>query len=59
MKKIEIGRIKKILDAHSVPYYIKDDHIFVDCMLAFHEEFEVVEDATGWSEEKLYQWLGY
>mgnify|MGYP001230821690 CR=1 FL=1 len=56
---MEIGRIKKILDAHNVPSYIKSGHIFADCMFAFHEKFEIVEDVTGWSRSQLYAWLGY
>lgn len=53
---MEISRIKKILDAHSTPYYIKGGRIFADCMFAFHEKFE---DVTGWSKTQLYVWLGY
>lgn len=56
---MEISRIKKILDAHSVPNYIKDGHIFADSMLAFHEKFEIVEDVTGFTKSQLYAWLGY
>lgn len=56
---MEISRIKKILDAHSTPYYTKDRHIFANCMYAFHEKFEIVEDVTGWSRPQLYAWLGY
>lgn len=56
---MKISRIKKILDAHSVPYYIKGGRIFADCMFAFHEKFEIVEDVTGWSRSQLYAWLGY
>lgn len=53
---MEIERIKKILDAHSTPYYIKCGRIFADCMFAFREKFE---DVTGWSKSQLYAWLGY
>lgn len=53
---MEISRIKKILDAHSTPYYIKGGRIFADCAFAFHEKFE---DVTGWSKSQLYAWLGY
>ena len=56
---MKIDRIKKILDAHSVPYYIKNNHIFADCMFAFCEKFEIVEDVTDWSKPQLYAWLGY
>lgn len=56
---MEISRIKKILDAHSTPYYTKDGHIFADCMFAFREKFEIVEDVTDWSRSQLYAWLGY
>lgn len=56
---MEISRIKKILDAHSTPYYIKCGRIFVDSMFAFHKKFEVVEDVTDWSRSQLYAWLGY
>nr|DAG33533.1 MAG TPA: hypothetical protein [Caudoviricetes sp.] len=56
---MEISRIKKILDAHSVPNYTKDGHIFADCMFAFRKKFEIVEDVTGWSRSQLYAWLGY
>lgn len=56
---MEINRIKKILDAHSTPYYVEGGHIFADCMFAFREKFEIVEDVTGWSRSQLYAWLGY
>jgi hypothetical protein len=56
---MEISGIKKILDAHSTPYYTKDGRIFADCLFAFHEKFEIVEDVTGWSRSQLYAWLGY
>lgn len=52
-------QIKKVLDAHSIPNYIADDRIYADSMIGGTKEFEHVEDATGWSKEKLYQWLGY
>ncbi len=51
--------IEKILKAHSVPYYEKNGRIFADSMLAGTEIFEEVEDVTGFSKKKLYEWLGY
>lgn len=52
-------QIKKVLDAHSIPNYIADGHIFADSMISGTKEFEQVEDVTGWNMKKLYQWLGY
>lgn len=51
--------IKKILDAHSVPNFEKGGRIYADSMLAGSGLFEEVEDLTGWSMEKLWEWLGY
>ena len=56
---MDISKIKKILDAHSVPNYIKGGHIFADSMLSGCAMFEIVEDVTDWSKSQLYAWLGY
>lgn len=56
---MEISRIKKILDAHSVPNFEKEGRIYADSMLAGSNLFEEVEDMTGWDLEKLRAWLGY
>lgn len=56
---MKISRIKKILDAHSVPNFEKEGHIYADSMISGSGLFEEVEDLTGWSMKKLRAWLGY
>lgn len=54
-----ILQIKRILDAHGVPHYEKDGHIYADSMDAAKNLFEEVEDVTNWTKSKLAAWLGY
>ena len=54
-----IEEIARILDAHSVPYFIKDGRIYADSMIAFTALFEEVEDVTDYTRSQLYAWLGY
>jgi hypothetical protein len=54
-----IAKIANILDAHSVPYFIKNGRIYADTMVAFSALFESVEDLTGWTRSQIYAWLGY
>lgn len=54
-----LERIARILDAHSVPHYEKDGHIYADSMISGTELFEEVEDVTNWTASKLAAWLGY
>lgn len=56
---MENRKIKKILDAHSVPNFEKEGRIYADSMLAASDLFENVEDLTDWSMERLRAWLGY
>ncbi|MBR1948369.1 MAG: hypothetical protein IKA30_01090 [Alphaproteobacteria bacterium] len=51
--------ISKILDNHSIPYYIKGDRIYADSMQAFTKLFENVVDLTDYTKSELYDWLGY
>ncbi len=48
--------IKRVLDAHSVPYYEHGEHLFADCMNCDNDDYIEV---TSWSKRKLYAWLGY
>lgn len=52
-------KISKILTLHSVPHYIQNENIFADTMEANTEEFEKVENLTGYNKNQLYDWLGY
>lgn len=54
-----INKIKQILDAHFIPYYEKDGHIYADSMDAYTNLFEEVEDVTNWTKSHLAAWLGY
>lgn len=54
-----IRTIRRILDAHSIPHYVKDGRIYADSMIAGTEKFECVEDCTDWSRQELFSWLGY
>ncbi len=56
---MENRKIKKILDAHSVPNFEKEGRIYADTMLSGSDLFEEVEDMTGLSMERLRAWLGY
>lgn len=51
--------IERILKQHSVPYYIENDRIYVDSMLAGTELFAETEDVTDWTLGQLRDWLGY
>ena len=57
MNKFE--RIQKILDNHSVPYYVWRDRIYADAMSAGVPVFDEVIDVTDWTIRELYEWLGY
>ncbi len=54
-----IKKIAHILDLHCVPYFIEDDHIYADSMIAFAAIFEEVEDLTNYTLVQLRSWLGY
>lgn len=51
--------IISILNAHSIPYYIDGNRIYADSMESYTKLFEHVEDVTGWTKIRLYNWLGY
>lgn len=51
--------ICKILDAHGVPYRIRNGRIEADTMGAYAEVFEEVEDVTDFTRTELFDWLGY
>lgn len=51
--------VERILINHSVPYFIKDEHIFADSMMSGTELFEVVEDLTTLTKKEILIWLGY
>ena len=51
--------IKKLLNAHSIPYLVYGDRLLADSMISGTKLFEVTEDVTDWTEQKLYDWLGY
>ena len=57
--KMKNESIRKILENHSVPCYEKDGHIFADAMISGSSLFEEVEDLTGYTKKKIYEWLGY
>lgn len=57
MNKFE--RIQKILDNHSVPYYVWRGRIYADAMTAGVPVFDEVIDVTDWTIRELYEWLGY
>ena len=56
---MKVEYIEKILISHSVPYFVKDGHIFADSMMSGTELFEVVEDLTALTKKQLYELLGY
>lgn len=56
---MKIERIAKILDAHYVPYYVRNGRIFADTMEATTPIFEEAEDVTEYTRDELYAWLGY
>lgn len=58
-KQNRIKAIAKILDNHSIPYYINGNGIFADSMNAFTELFSEVVNLTNYSKQELYAWLGY
>ena len=56
---MKLSTICKILDAHGVPYRIRDGRIEADSMEAYTETFEEVEDVTDFTRTELFDWLGY
>ena len=58
-KASRIKAIAKILNNHSIPYYINETGIFADSMIAFTELFSEVVNLTDYSKQELYVWLGY
>lgn len=56
---MKVENIEKILISHSVPYFVKDEHIFADSMMSGTELFEVVEDLTTLTKKEILIWLGY
>ena len=56
---MEIKQISRILDAHGIPHYEKDGHIYADSMDASKNLFEEVEDVTNCTKSHLAAWLGY
>lgn len=56
---MSMNQIKRILDAHSVPYKEQGGRVLADSMEAFTELFEHVEDVTDWTRGRLFGWLGY
>lgn len=51
--------IQAVLDAHRVPYIIRDGRIYADTMCAFTSLFEETEDLTDCTRAELFAWLGY
>ena len=51
--------IIKLLNAHGVPFYEKDNNIYADSMEAFTPIFEKVINLTGKSKKFILEWLGY
>lgn len=51
--------IIKMLEAHSVPYKVVDEHILADSMLSGTEIFEKTLDVTRFTKAELLSWLGY
>ena len=47
--------IARVLKAHYVPYYIKNERIFADDMTGTN----TYEDLTGYTLQALRDWLGY
>lgn len=51
--------IIKLLNAHGVPFYEKDNNIYADSMESFTPMFEKVINLTGKSAAFILEWLGY
>lgn len=56
---MQIEKIAKILNLHSVPYYVEGGRIYADSMLAYSPIFSEVVDLTDYTISQLYSWLGY
>lgn len=54
-----LKQIENILKLHNVPYYIENDCIYADSMIADTEIFECTKNVTQWTQKQLYAWLGY
>lgn len=52
---VSVKDIARALKNHFVPYYIESDHIFADDMTGTN----TFEDLTGYTLQKLRDWLGY
>ena len=55
---MKIEHIAKILDLHSVPYFIEGGRIYADSMEAFAPTVKYI-DMTDYTRSELYAWLGY
>lgn len=56
---MSIKTIARILDNHSIPYFIQNDHIYADSMEAFTPLFSEVIDITDWNRDSIFSLLGY
>ena len=54
---MKIAHIARILDTHSVPYFVANNRIYADSMVAF-APVEYI-DMTDYTLAELYAWLGY
>jgi hypothetical protein len=54
-----IQTLEQILKNHSIPYYKRNNKIFVDSMVNGTRLFEEVHDVTLWTRTQLFDWLGY
>ena len=54
-----ITQISKILDLHSVPYFIENGRIYADSMNSLVLLWDQVIDLTNYTRRQLLDWLGY
>ena len=54
-----VKKIARILDAHSVPYFIANGRIIADTMCAGLPLWEETADLTDYTLRELKEWLGY
>ncbi|NBH61998.1 hypothetical protein D1155_10085 [Anaerotruncus sp. 80] len=59
MDKMTNTTVAKILEMHSVLYFIEAGRVFADSMFGGTEIFEEVIDVSDWSRKQLLHWLGY
>ena len=56
---MSVQKIIRVLNLHSVPYFMKGDRVLADSMIGGTGIFENTIDVTDYTFKDLMYWLGY